>query len=181
MEILSQASFDKNGDPNMTTMPVAGTGPYQMKSRQQGVNALYERTPYKHWRVTPDFPEFEWRYMNEASSRMAALLTGEAHATALPRDLKGQAVNQGMKLMKGKVPKQAGNNHPNSIPTGAFETSDGYVNIGCGDQIRWLRLCKAMKRDDLPGRPEFKGYEDRSKNRDALNEELGQMIRKFTE
>ncbi|HVQ04108.1 MAG TPA: CoA transferase, partial [Burkholderiaceae bacterium] len=32
-------------------------------------------------------------------------------------------------LMKGEVPKQAGNNHPTSIPTGVYRTRDGYMNI----------------------------------------------------
>ncbi|MFT7576216.1 MAG: crotonobetainyl-CoA:carnitine CoA-transferase CaiB-like acyl-CoA transferase, partial [Alphaproteobacteria bacterium] len=32
-------------------------------------------------------------------------------------------------LMDGEVAPQAGNNHPTSIPTGVFETSDGYINI----------------------------------------------------
>ena len=36
-----------------------------------------------------------------------------------------------------EVAKQAGNNHPTSIPTGVFKTTDGYINIaatgqGCG-------------------------------------------------
>jgi hypothetical protein len=32
-------------------------------------------------------------------------------------------------LMAGEVPKQAGNDHPTSIPTGVFPTSDGHINI----------------------------------------------------
>src|SRR5512140_1476767 len=32
-------------------------------------------------------------------------------------------------LVNGEVAKQAGNNHPTSIPTGVFKTADGYVNI----------------------------------------------------
>jgi crotonobetainyl-CoA:carnitine CoA-transferase CaiB-like acyl-CoA transferase len=32
-------------------------------------------------------------------------------------------------LMDKDVAKQAGNNHPTSIPTGVFKTSDGYINI----------------------------------------------------
>src|SRR5213080_4968767 len=32
-------------------------------------------------------------------------------------------------LVKGEVAKQAGNNHPTSIPTGVFKTKDGYANI----------------------------------------------------
>src|SRR3546814_10508340 len=32
-------------------------------------------------------------------------------------------------LMDGEVPKQAGNDHPTSIPTGVFPTADGHINI----------------------------------------------------
>ena len=32
-------------------------------------------------------------------------------------------------LNDGEVPRQAGNNHPTSIPTGAFKTADGEINI----------------------------------------------------
>ena len=32
-------------------------------------------------------------------------------------------------LIEGEVPKQAGNNHPTSIPTGVFKTADGHINI----------------------------------------------------
>ena len=39
-------------------------------------------------------------------------------------------------LMDGEVAPQAGNNHPTSIPTGVFETSDGYINVAsAGDAI----------------------------------------------
>ena len=42
--------------------------------------------------------------------------------------------------MDGNVPKQAGNDHPTSIPTGVFATSDGFINIACAGQHIWLRL-----------------------------------------
>src|SRR5215218_7895199 len=32
-------------------------------------------------------------------------------------------------LMKGEVPKQAGNDHPLYMPTGVYETADGYINL----------------------------------------------------
>ena len=32
-------------------------------------------------------------------------------------------------LVDGDVPKQAGNNHPTSIPTGVFKTKDGYLSF----------------------------------------------------
>ena len=32
-------------------------------------------------------------------------------------------------LQAHEVAKQAGNNHPTTIPTGVFKTKDGYINI----------------------------------------------------
>src|SRR5206468_397514 len=102
-EIMSKANFDKAGDPNLTTPATVGTGPYQMKSRQQGVNVIYERVPYQHWRITPDFPEFEFRWIKEPSTALAALLAKEIHMTSLPNDLMPQAQGQGFKVVTGKV------------------------------------------------------------------------------
>ena len=45
-------------------------------------------------------------------------------------------------LIDGEVPRQAGNNHPTSIPTGVFATADGHINIagrGPGDLAALLR------------------------------------------
>ena len=75
-------------------------------------------------------------------------------------------------LMDGKVPQQAGNNHPKSIPTGAFKTSDGHINIGAGDQIRWERVAHAIGKPDLIKRAEYRTGADRNRNRDALNAEI---------
>jgi crotonobetainyl-CoA:carnitine CoA-transferase CaiB-like acyl-CoA transferase len=44
-------------------------------------------------------------------------------------------------LVKGEVAKQAGNNHPTSIPTGVFKTKDGYINIATAGQKTWQRFC----------------------------------------
>jgi crotonobetainyl-CoA:carnitine CoA-transferase CaiB-like acyl-CoA transferase len=72
-------------------------------------------------------------------------------------------------LMDGEVPKQAGNNHPTSIPTGVFETSDGYINIACAGQPIWERF-KALLDDTVFDDADFATPEARSKNRDKLNE-----------
>ena len=37
-------------------------------------------------------------------------------------------------LVKGEVARQAGNNHPTSIPTGVFKTADGHINIAVAGQ-----------------------------------------------
>ena len=43
-------------------------------------------------------------------------------------------------LMDKEVPPQAGNDHPTSIPTGVFKTSDGYINIAVAGQKMWEKF-----------------------------------------
>jgi len=75
------------------------------------------------------------------------------------------------------VPGQAGNNHPKSMPTGAYQTSDGYVNIGLGGDAGWRRVCEAMGAPHLMNRPEFATAELRIHNRELLNAEYDKVFR----
>src|SRR6195256_287170 len=58
-------------------------------------------------------------------------------------------------LVKGEIPPQAGNNHPTSMPTGVFKTSDGHINIASTGQKIWERFCHALGDPDLMTRPEY--------------------------
>ena len=71
-------------------------------------------------------------------------------------------------LMEGEVPGQAGNNHPTSIPTGVFKTSDGYINIAVAGQPMW-ELLRDLLDDPQLDIADFADGAARSKNRDALN------------
>ena len=75
-------------------------------------------------------------------------------------------------LQAHEVPKQAGNNHPTSIPTGVFKTKDGYINIASTGQVMWERLCNAIKAPELIKHPDYATGALRLKNRDALNAEI---------
>jgi formyl-CoA transferase len=75
-------------------------------------------------------------------------------------------------LVKGEVAKQAGNNHPTSIPTGVFKTADGHINIASTGQKIWERFCKAIEAPDMMAHPDYANGASRSKNRDALNAEI---------
>jgi crotonobetainyl-CoA:carnitine CoA-transferase CaiB-like acyl-CoA transferase len=75
-------------------------------------------------------------------------------------------------LQAQEVAKQAGNNHPTTIPTGVFQTKDGYINIAAGGQVMWERVCQAIEAPELVDRPDFSSSELRSKNRDAVNAEI---------
>jgi crotonobetainyl-CoA:carnitine CoA-transferase CaiB-like acyl-CoA transferase len=72
-------------------------------------------------------------------------------------------------LQAHEVPKQAGNNHPTSIPTGVFKTLDGYINIAAAGQVMWERVCQAIEAPELLDNPDFKTGALRSKNRNAVN------------
>ena len=83
-------------------------------------------------------------------------------------------------LVDGDVPKQAGNNHPTSIPTGVFKTKDGYINLGVAGQVIWKRFCDLVNRQDLRDHPDYAEAEARSRNRDALNQEIETFISEET-
>ena len=72
-------------------------------------------------------------------------------------------------LMDGDIAKQAGNNHPTSIPTGVFVTSDGYMNIAVAGELIWERFAAALGHKDWITNPDYATGPDRSKNRDTLN------------
>jgi formyl-CoA transferase len=72
-------------------------------------------------------------------------------------------------LQDHDVPKQAGNNHPTSIPTGVFKTKDGHINIASTGQKMWERTCESIAAPELINHPDYKNGALRSKNRDALN------------
>ncbi len=79
-------------------------------------------------------------------------------------------------LMDKEVPPQAGNDHPTGIPTGAFQTQDGYMNIAASGQHMWRRLCEAINAVELFDDPRFSSPGRRSRNRHELNPLLEQKL-----
>jgi len=75
-------------------------------------------------------------------------------------------------LINKEVPKQAGNDHPTSIPTGVFKTSDGHINIATTGGAIWERFCKALGAEALLKNPDYSAAKARSANRKALNAEI---------
>jgi crotonobetainyl-CoA:carnitine CoA-transferase CaiB-like acyl-CoA transferase len=79
-------------------------------------------------------------------------------------------------LVSGEVAKQAGNNHPTSIPTGVFKTRDGHINVAVAGQTIWKRFCEAIDAPALLQNPDYANGAARSKNRDALNAEIDRYL-----
>src|SRR5436190_8819319 len=83
-------------------------------------------------------------------------------------------------LMKGEIAKQAGNDHPTSIPTGVFPTSDGHINIAASGNNLWKRFCGALAAPQLLDHPEHATPQLRSQNRKALNERISELTKTKT-
>ena len=83
-------------------------------------------------------------------------------------------------LIDGEVPPQAGNEHPTTIPTGVYETSDGYVNIATTGQSMWHKLCETLGVPHLVEDARFATSVDRSMNRVALHPELSRPVKDRT-
>ena len=72
-------------------------------------------------------------------------------------------------LCDNNVAGQAGNNHPTSVPTGVFKTSDGSINLAVAGETIWSRFVEAVDKRDWLEMEEFKDAKNRLKNRDYLN------------
>ena len=83
-------------------------------------------------------------------------------------------------LMQGEVARQAGNNHPTSIPTGVFKTRDGHLNIAASGGRIWLRLCNAIGAPELAEHPDYKTGALRSQHRDRLHGDIEKHLESRT-
>lgn len=79
-------------------------------------------------------------------------------------------------LIDGDIPQQAGNDHPTSIPTGVYQTSDGCINLSVSGHEMWSKLCVTLELEELIEHPDFNTEKQRSKYRDDLNSRLKPVI-----
>jgi len=79
-------------------------------------------------------------------------------------------------LMQGEVARQAGNNHPTSIPTGVFRTRDGHLNVAASGGRIWLRLCEAIDAPELAEHPDYETGALRSEHRERLHVDIEQRL-----
>ena len=82
-------------------------------------------------------------------------------------------------LVEREVPKQAGNDHPTSMPTSVYPTADGFVNIAASGGTMFARLCDALQMPEVAANPDFATSKSRSANRVALNQAIAQRSRRY--
>jgi len=80
-------------------------------------------------------------------------------------------------LIDRKVPGQHGNEHPLTVPTGVFQTKDGYLNIAAIGQTMWTRLCEALGLQHLVSEPGLGSDPERVENRARVNAAVGEVFK----
>lgn len=78
----------------------------------------------------------------------------------------------------GDASAPMGSAHPLNAPYQAFETSDGWLNLGAANQANWLRTLDVIGRPDLADDPRFPTNAERMGHRLALEAVLNIEFRK---
>jgi CoA:oxalate CoA-transferase len=80
-------------------------------------------------------------------------------------------------LATGQLPPRTGNEHPIAAPYGLYRAADGEVAIAPSTDDVVRRLFRALGIEPMLDRPEFASYEQRLRNRDAVNALVAERIR----
>ncbi|WP_114907771.1 CaiB/BaiF CoA transferase family protein [Ornithinimicrobium murale] len=104
---------------------------------------------------------------------------GQVVRTSLLASLVGVHAFQGTRwTVAGEVPQAQGNHHPSIAPYGLFRCADGAIQIACGNDTMWRRLCTQLGLD--PEAPGMATNGERVAHRGELIELLEQALAPFT-
>jgi peptide/nickel transport system substrate-binding protein len=140
MLIYSKAQYEAEGLEGYLNKP-AGTGPWQFVERVPAQRVVFERVE-DHWQgIVPDFETVEFRWAAEPATKLALLLTGEAHIADLPREIQVDALAQGMKIVASRMPAM----QTGAIFNGLYTRSDDPAHR---PDLPWadIRVREAMNR-----------------------------------
>ena len=80
-------------------------------------------------------------------------------------------------LFDGEVAGQAGNDHPTGIPTGAFPSADGFINIAASSGRLWDRFAEAIGHPEWKTMPAWSTQKGRSADRKNINAAISEITR----
>jgi formyl-CoA transferase len=100
---------------------------------------------------------------------------GQLVRTSLLAALVGIHAFQGAAwTVAGHIGRAQGNRHPSIAPYGAFHCANGIVQIACGNEAMWRRMCAEFGLD--PDESDFKTNSSRIEHVEALTERLEQRF-----
>jgi crotonobetainyl-CoA:carnitine CoA-transferase CaiB-like acyl-CoA transferase len=85
-----------------------------------------------------------------------------------------------MTLASGVSPGPMGSAHPLGAPYQAFQTADGWLNVGAGTQAMWPRLTKVLGVPKMADDPRYLTVADRMTHLDELIGELAPLFERRT-
>jgi peptide/nickel transport system substrate-binding protein len=157
---LSKNYFDETGPQGLQDRMV-GTGPYQFVEHVPGSYFLHEKVDYDHYRINPDFQEVQILTAIEPSTRLAMVLTGEAHLTLLPGELNAAAIAGGMEIVDAAFPSVlltgvfGGNWIPEpDNPDDPYDPDNPFLNIKVREALNRAVDRKLIQDTILAGRGE---------------------------
>jgi formyl-CoA transferase/CoA:oxalate CoA-transferase len=80
----------------------------------------------------------------------------------------------------GEVPKRLGSASPQNAPYQAFETEDGYINVGTGNDRLWIKFCEVTRLEELTKDPRFQNNALRVKNQKELAKAIEPAMKRKT-
>ena len=83
-------------------------------------------------------------------------------------------------MASGASPGPLGTAHPLAAPYQAFETSDGWINVGASNERTWSALVQALGRPSLAADDRFATNDARMRHLDALVSDLEPVFREDT-
>jgi formyl-CoA transferase len=201
-EVLERWNLDAKTlhqvNPNLIIILVTGygqTGPYRNKGGFDRTISAFSGLTYKSG--YPDRPpvrsgyalvDFMSGYLGAFAVMMALYNRDVNHNGGDVIDLSlteaafkaaGGAFVQYTQL--GTIPERVGNRFKTFVPAENFETKDDrYIVINAAPDNLWVKLAKAMKREDLLTDKRFKKPMRRIRNQDELYDIIGDWVKNYT-
>jgi len=170
------------------TGPYAGRGGFDLIA--QGMSGLMSitgegpgRPPVKVGPPVSDITAGILAAMGVSAAYAHKLKTGEGQK--IDTSLFEAAITQtywqsAIALATGVSPGPMGSAHPLNAPYQAFETADGWINIGAANQANWERLIAVLGAPELNDDPRFSSNGARMAHLDELSEKLNAIFRTRT-
>lgn len=136
MKVYSKAQYDAEVLEGYDRQ-FAGTGPFEFVSREPG-EILYRRFD-DYYGQQAEFEELHLRFVDEAATKLAVLLSGEAAIADLPRELMAEAIENGVSTVQSALATIQND----AVLNGLYcESGDE----ACGDHLPWYdqRIRKTM-------------------------------------
>lgn len=79
-------------------------------------------------------------------------------------------------LVSGQAPERYGNAHPNIVPYGGFQTRDGFIAFGAGNDLQWAKFCEAVGHPEWLDDERFTTNAKRIQNRQILTDLVSELF-----